>query len=136
VCTNRIFEVFATSATDDIRVGGLPEAFDWLLDALKRRIPASNTITEPLAPFQEEKIPDVRSPTTLSEKLESWISRAENDSSPDEFISQFDNISLPAWDHYTHIRIAYTILTTHGRQKGEQCCKRLMIYSLTTIIIG
>ncbi|ESK88750.1 arf-like gtpase atypical [Moniliophthora roreri MCA 2997] len=70
------------------------------------------------APSDRASLP----PTTIetrNEKLESWLTRLDTDSSPDEFLSQFREIKLPAWDHYTHIRIAYLLLVAHGRQKGK-----------------
>ena len=79
--------------------------------------------------------PDPRSSDVLSDKLESWLARAENDTTPEEFIAQFEGITLPAWDHYTHIRIAYVILTTHGRQKGKNYSVTVKFYCDTVLII-
>ena len=115
VCEHRIFEVFPISCMESVSAGGMPEAFDWLLDVLKN---PARALEVSAAMYPAEPIPDMRSPSALSDKLDSWLTLAENDSSPEEFLSQFENICLPAWDHYTHIRIAYTILTLHGRQKG------------------
>ena len=56
----------------------------------------------------------------LAKRLEEWVERAERDSTPEEFITQFHNYSLPSWDHYTHVRIAYVILTMYGRSKGPE----------------
>jgi hypothetical protein len=35
------------------------------------------------------------------------------------FLKQFFNLELPSWDHYTHVRLAFVILTVFGRQKGQ-----------------
>ncbi|KAF7298732.1 ADP-ribosylation factor [Mycena indigotica] len=57
----------------------------------------------------------------LENTLEIWLERAEADAhTPSEtFLKQFADIKLPSWDHYTHIRLAYPILSIHGRQKGK-----------------
>jgi len=123
VCTHHAFEVFPTSMTESIRDGGMPEAFAWLQGALDKPPPPVRPGPGPESAHTVSSVitlPDTRSAAALAEKLESWLARTETDTSPEEFLSQFDNICLPTWDHYTHIRIAYTILTTHGRQKGEQ----------------
>jgi len=106
--------VFKTSLTRDLADGGLPQAFDWLLLALE-----SAARAKPKQQSTSKALPGPQPPETLAEKLDSWLARAEIDSSPQDFIAQFHTIKLPAWDHYTHIRIAYVILTTYGRQKGE-----------------
>jgi len=106
--------VFKTSFTRDLADGGLHQAFDWLLPALE-----SAARGKPKQLSTSKTLPDLRSPDTLAEKLHSWLARAEIDSSPQDFIAQFHAIELPDWDHYTHIRVAYVILTTYGRQKGE-----------------
>lgn len=36
----------------------------------------------------------------------------------DEVIEKCESFELPAWDHKTHLRIAYIILTRHGRKEG------------------
>jgi ADP-ribosylation factor family len=117
----RIFMVFPTSVTEDMSVGGIPEAFSWLQYAIENLIASPDVPGRddtPSAPGPVSGPPDQHPSGGVSDKLDSWLARAKNDSTPEEFISQFENISLPSWDHYTHIRIAYVILTTHGRQKG------------------
>ena len=93
---------------------GLPEAFDWLNIAVE----ISKSI-KPSEPLTSADLPNARSASTLAQKLGSWLHRLESDSSPTDFLTQFESISLPAWDHYTHIRLAYIVLTTYDRQKGE-----------------
>ncbi|KAF8211046.1 hypothetical protein K438DRAFT_1959246 [Mycena galopus ATCC 62051] len=89
-------------------------AFGWLLTAVEavrgRKAPV---------PAPDPAVPDPQSAASLEAKLDSWLTRAENDSSSGEFLQQFETLGLPAWDHYTHIRIAYLLLTIHGRQKGK-----------------
>lgn len=111
--SGRTASVFKVSLTQSLSEGGLLQAFDWLSYALNNAPPAQ---LDQLAAAQV--MPDLRSSNIIHQKLESWLARTETDSSPKEFLSQFEAINLPAWDHYTHIRIAYVILTTHGRQKG------------------
>ncbi|KAF8069959.1 ADP-ribosylation factor [Lyophyllum atratum] len=112
--SGRMTCAFKTSANLDIQKSGLPDAFEWLRFALEH---ASSTRGRTAAALPA--MPDQRSIPHLTEKLDSWVSKAENDSDPREFISQFHSISLPDWDHYTHIRIAFLLLTMHGRQKGK-----------------
>uniref|UniRef100_A0A0W0G4S6 Putative ADP-ribosylation factor n=1 Tax=Moniliophthora roreri TaxID=221103 RepID=A0A0W0G4S6_MONRR len=99
--------VIGASLIQDIATNtDIKEGFDWLHLMLES------------APSDRASLP----PTTIetrNEKLESWLTRLDTDSSPDEFLSQFREIKLPAWDHYTHIRIAYLLLVAHGRQKGD-----------------
>lgn len=92
---------------------GLLDAFEWLSIALEMASGGKPVYTPKMDP-----IADLRSPDSLTEKLESWLGRTE--STPQEFIHQFNTVTLPAWDHYTHIRIAFILLTTYGRQKGEK----------------
>ncbi|KAJ7231282.1 ADP-ribosylation factor family-domain-containing protein [Mycena haematopus] len=99
--------------TQSLTDGPLPDAFGWLLMALESAQKANSLPTKPsrAVPF--------RAPNVLEERLPSWLARAESDSPATEFLHQFDTINLPAWDHYTHIRIAYLLLTEYGRQKGK-----------------
>ncbi|KAJ6590870.1 ADP-ribosylation factor family-domain-containing protein [Mycena sp. CBHHK59/15] len=104
--------IVGTSLKQSLTEGALPEAFGWLLDAIENfrgKKPLSSTSAPP----------NPRSPTALETKFGSWLIRAASDSSADEFLKQFEAIDLPSWDHYTHIRIAYLILTRFGRQKGK-----------------
>ncbi|KAF8644815.1 hypothetical protein AX16_008272 [Volvariella volvacea WC 439] len=93
-----LLSVFKTALTAPFDSSGLPEAFGWLSVALQA---AASKKPNP-AP-----------------RISDWVVRSDSDSSPDEFLSQFHNLQLPSWDHYTHIRIAYVVLTKYGRQKGK-----------------
>jgi hypothetical protein len=52
----------------------------------------------------------------LELQLEEWLTRA--DDIPDAFLSKLRDYSLDSWDHYTHLRIAYLLLTRYGRRDG------------------
>ena len=140
---SRLVEVYPLSA-----IAPKPEfmeqvvpAFTWFDNAIRNnRIDIANgvaasspsqsevTLTPAPPPIANKSDFDPRSPGVLAEKLESWVARASTDSSPEEFLEQFNNFNLPAWDHYTHIRIAYIILTTFGRQKGRSRASHLNVY--------
>lgn len=128
VTSSRAVSVFKTSLTLDLLSGGLPQAFEWLQIVLE--MPKANAETN-LPPIVET-IPDLRSTNTLTEKLVAWLMRAEHDSAPEVFTSQFESLCLPEWDHYIHIRIAYTALTMHGRSIGE----KLGISSRSIVLSG
>lgn len=118
--------MFPTSLTKDVLSGGIPDAFDWLLFALESQQKSSVFVDaaesqkklQSLTAAQRASVRPITGVSTLEERLGSWLARAESDSTPEEFLTQFHTISLPTWDHYTHIRIAYVIITTFGRQKG------------------
>jgi hypothetical protein len=104
--------IIANTLTQSITEGPFSDAFGWLLTAIEE-VRAGKAPSGPAA-----EIPDPWSVAALESKLEEWLVRAENESSSEQFLQQFETFSLPAWDHYTHIRIAYLLLTIHGRQKG------------------
>ena len=96
----------------------MPEAFDWLntsLDIAKSL--KKGGLATPENPDLQAKL---RAPNILAQKLESWLTRNENDIPIEEFLEKFKSYSLPDWDHYTHIRFAYLILVKHGRQEGNK----------------
>ena len=82
---------------------------DWLYDVLSGAQPEQSASDN-----QASQAPA----DALTAKLTAWVDRASKDTPPDEFLKSFSDVNLPSWDHYTHIRIAYTILKIHGRQKG------------------
>ncbi|KAJ6474471.1 ADP-ribosylation factor [Mycena vitilis] len=112
--TESPYFIIGTSATQSVRDAPFTDAFGWLLTAIEE-VRAGRPPGPPPVPA----VSDPRFAAALESKLEEWLARAENDSAPDEFLHQFETLSLPAWDHYTHIRIAYLFLTIHGRQKGK-----------------
>jgi hypothetical protein len=108
--SGRTASIFRSSLTRNI---GLLDAFDWLLFALE-----NSSMGKVAGPPKPQPPPDPRSSSTLADKFNSWLVRIDDDSDPQEFIARFHSFSLPAWDHYTHIRIAFVLLITYGRQKG------------------
>ncbi|KAJ6531374.1 ADP-ribosylation factor [Mycena vulgaris] len=109
------FFVVGTTLTQSLTEGTFPEAFGWLIAAID-----DSRVRKPL-PTPPVAVTNQRSAAALllESKLAAWLERAERDASPDVFLRQFETLALPAWDHYTHIRIAYLLLTVHGRQKGK-----------------
>jgi hypothetical protein len=104
--------VFATSIISDNYLSTLVPAMDWLYDTL-----VGIESTRPMFKQPSSQAPQVVD--ALAEKLNSWVERASKDVPANAFLQAFETINLPSWDHYTHIRIAYTILKTYGRQKGK-----------------
>ncbi|KAJ7061990.1 ADP-ribosylation factor [Mycena amicta] len=97
-----------TSLTD----GPLVDAFAWLQNALTASVAGKSDATvRPKTTTQPAPEP--------SSAMETWLARADNDSPDDVFLHQFDTLSLSAWDHYTHIRIAFVLLKKFGRQEGK-----------------
>jgi len=96
---------------------GLQEGFDWLQKALKQRALAGGGVTTgtPAASLTLEEL-EIREKDRLEYQLEEWLSR--DDQSDDEFLAQLRDFSLPVWDHRTHLRIAWLLLTRHGRREG------------------
>ncbi|KAL4255722.1 ADP-ribosylation factor [Pleurotus pulmonarius] len=114
--TGYTFNVFRSSCLEEMPKSGIPEAFYWLRLVLQLLPMSSSATNEPLVPILERA--DLRN-GGLAEKLDSWVTRASNDVPTDEYLSLFEALSLPSWDHYAHVRIAYIILTKFGRQKGK-----------------
>ncbi|QRW17837.1 ADP-ribosylation factor family [Rhizoctonia solani] len=109
--------VFPISVVSANFLSAITPAMDWVYDVT----------TEDSPKVQVQKSVHIRSEDKLSEKLNSWVERASEDIAPDEFLASFEAINLPSWDHYTHIRIAYTILNTYGRQKGAHIARILTV---------
>ncbi|CAE6502332.1 unnamed protein product [Rhizoctonia solani] len=102
--------VFATSLISDNFSSTITPAMNWLYDVLNE--------DQSKQRHSQNLEPHTRDIEGLAEKLNSWVERASMDVSPSQLLEAFEGVNLPSWDHYTHIRIAYTILRTHGRQKG------------------
>ncbi|KAJ8494576.1 hypothetical protein ONZ45_g13182 [Pleurotus djamor] len=120
--SGRPFAVFQCSCLEDYQKSGLSEAFYWLKLVLESPNALSLHAQIPGQPTGQLVNSDgIARPTAdaLADKLESWVSRALSDEPADAFIEKFDSLSLPSWDHYTHIRIAYVLLTKYGRQQGK-----------------
>ncbi|KAJ6447800.1 ADP-ribosylation factor, partial [Mycena vulgaris] len=103
--------VVGTTLNQSVTEGALAEAFRWLIESIEN---ARAGKPPPCSPTD-----DPPSPTALEIKLDSWLQRAESDSPVGRFLRQFETINLPAWDHYTRIRVIYSMLTTSSRQKGR-----------------
>lgn len=119
-----VFPLCAIGPKEELLVQ-LKPGFDWLHDMVNKPIQSvateKKTVTDEKDRQTTTKKDDTgpRSPAVLKQKFEGWIAKLDSDSSPEEFLRQFHELQLPSWDHYTHIRIAFVILTTYGRQKGE-----------------
>ena len=55
-------------------------------------------------------------PPAQEQLLHEWLERY--DAPDDDFLQQFNAYTLDKWDHYTHLRIAWLLLTRHGRKQG------------------
>jgi ADP-ribosylation factor protein 1 len=91
---------------------GLREGLQWLVDTLA--LPDADR-----HPAAERSGADAdrAQPMSAQEKLLlEWLHRA--DAPDDEFLQHFASYTLDTWDHYTHLRIAWLLLTRHGRQRG------------------
>jgi hypothetical protein len=111
--------VFGISATAEKQVfdAQIQLALDWLAHQTQMRLnPAASRPKETATPSANL---NPRSPEALAAKLNSWLARLETDCTPDELLEQFNSISLATWDQYTHVRLAYVILTNFGRAKGR-----------------
>ncbi|KAJ7062154.1 ADP-ribosylation factor [Mycena amicta] len=125
--------IVQTTDTMPFRKGeALYDAFEWLVGEIERGSDApgvqvgvnveTKAAVPPLAlstlPKSES---DPRSPDNLEKTLNIWVERADADADlPSEvFLQQFADAALPSWDHYTHVRLAYLVLSIHGRQKGK-----------------
>ncbi|KAJ3185247.1 DNA repair protein rad50 [Gaertneriomyces sp. JEL0708] len=99
IAKGRVFTIFPVSAFTS---EGLQNAFDWLGDVLNGNACLSGD--QPLLP-------------STASKIDSWLKR--QDEADVTFIDQLEDFTLPYWDHYAHLRIAYIYLTTYGRRKGK-----------------
>ena len=93
---------------------GLQEGMQWLVDTLALpdagRHPAS----------AEDAAAAAAVPPQLSAQeqlLQQWLQR--QDSPDDDFLQRFNSYTLDTWDHYTHLRVAWLLLTRHGRQQAK-----------------
>ncbi|KAF8907924.1 ADP-ribosylation factor family-domain-containing protein [Gymnopilus junonius] len=127
--SGRLLGVSKTAITPDTLADtGLPEAFGWLQlvwhisrPNREKGITSATKADENAAMTKvNHQMSDLRTQQNkLVEKLESWLTRIENDVDSEEFLEKFYSFSLPAWDHYTHIRIAYVLLKKFGRKEGK-----------------
>ncbi|KAJ3485155.1 hypothetical protein NLJ89_g11923 [Agrocybe chaxingu] len=113
-----VFKTTLVNPSPDLKSTGLLEAFDWFRLALEisKSGPSSPLPSGKLAKLEAHNPGEASS---LAQKLGSWLEKAETDVSSEEFLEKFRSFSLPSWDHYTHIRIAYVVLTKYGRKEGK-----------------
>ena len=108
--------IYPTCINQPLSKSGVLEAFEWFSAQIY-----------PGGTDQADKSKDDKEPKsalhpvseTLSQKVESFVTRIEEDSDPEVFLEQFNSYTLPSWDHYTHLRLAFVILNKYGRQKGN-----------------
>lgn len=99
----------ATSITGQ----GLSEMMEWAHEVV--------TTKEKTKPKEKEETPDSASEEDImakkvEETLLDWLSRKDGDD--DEFLQQLEECTLDNWDHRTHLRIAWLLLSRHGRREG------------------
>jgi hypothetical protein len=108
--------VQACSCRDNV---GLQQGMQWLVDTLAlpnagRHTAASGTGPDAVA---VTTVDDAQQPLSAQEQLlREWLER--EDSPDDVFLQEFNTYTLDKWDHYTHLRVAWLLLTRHGRQQG------------------
>lgn len=94
---------------------GLHEGMQWLVDVLA----TPNAGRHPSAVDAVAAASANAPPQQLSaqeQMLHEWLERV--DLPDDVFLQQFDTYTLDKWDHYTHLRVAWLLLSRHGRQQG------------------
>lgn len=74
--------------------------------------PATATATAP----SDQKSDSAAAPQTDEWNFLAWIEAEDEDD--DEFLRKFAEYSLDKWDHRIHLRIAWLLLTRHGRRDG------------------
>ncbi|KAK0225362.1 ADP-ribosylation factor [Armillaria fumosa] len=104
--------VFGAALVQPDAFAVLSVAFEWFFTAIESPSTTSTSKQPPVTPANPDSL-------ELDKKLSAWLARTETGTPPEEFVTQFFSANLPTWDHYTHIRIVYVILTTYGRQKGK-----------------
>ncbi|KDQ56122.1 hypothetical protein JAAARDRAFT_195329 [Jaapia argillacea MUCL 33604] len=123
-CKTHPFAIFPTTCRRPYKESGVPVVLAWLYSQIQAaELLGQHSSEETSTETQEQNVKEMTtysgSTNKLARRLEDFLIRAESDSSPEVFLQQFRELNLPAWDHYTHIRLAYVILTTYGRQKGK-----------------
>jgi len=113
---------------------GIMEGLDWLHDTLldppDPPAPSSGAPPPPPPPSggsgsdssdQEDSeglSPAEQEAKRLENLLLEWLERPDLPSN--EFLQQLEDATLDVWDHYTHLRIAWLLLTKHGRREGME----------------
>ncbi|KDQ64737.1 hypothetical protein JAAARDRAFT_236805 [Jaapia argillacea MUCL 33604] len=123
-CKNHPFAIFPTTCRRPYKDSGVPVVLAWLYSQIQAsELLGKHSEGQSSTKSEEQEVKEMTtysgSTNKLARRLEDFLTRAESDSTPETFLQQFRELNLPAWDHYTHIRLAYVILTTYGRQKGK-----------------
>jgi len=113
----RQWMIFSACATTG---DGLYEGLDWVVRALRetaKKVEGApqGSGSSQAAPKKKET-EEEREKRHKEEMLVEWLEREDNDD--DEFLQQLATYTLDTWDHRTHLRIAWLLLTRHGRQEG------------------
>uniref|UniRef100_A0A7R9VZ73 Uncharacterized protein n=1 Tax=Chlamydomonas euryale TaxID=1486919 RepID=A0A7R9VZ73_9CHLO len=91
------------------------DAIQWLVSAMSERRSSAGEAPQPSAP-------SARAPgggaSASGEDLESVLQRwmSVEDSPDDALLAALEDCSLEVWDHRTHLRIAWVLLSRHGRR--------------------
>lgn len=101
---------------------GLWEALTWLADAIHSR--KNNPVVATTAASTVPAPTDASSSTStmseedrkMEERMTEWLERVDEPASV--FLKQLQDATLPLWDHYTHLRIAWLLLLRYGRREG------------------
>lgn len=121
VTAGRPVRVAKISTKAGTELVGMEGVFDWFEAALQgTSVADSSAASDARVPVTPSTVPvNPRDPAVAADRIREWLERTEKDMSPEEFIAKFDACDLPSWDHYTHIRIAYLLLSAFGRKKGK-----------------
>eukprot|EP00286_Rhodomonas_abbreviata_P025296 CAMPEP_0181294310 /NCGR_PEP_ID=MMETSP1101-20121128/3528_1 /TAXON_ID=46948 /ORGANISM="Rhodomonas abbreviata, Strain Caron Lab Isolate" /LENGTH=520 /DNA_ID=CAMNT_0023398951 /DNA_START=105 /DNA_END=1667 /DNA_ORIENTATION=+ len=117
-CAARKWECFGSSSVSG---DGLEEGLDWLISALGEK-PSTDRRDPPPdgdgggGAAGRKGIQDMTEEEKLEATLLEWLER--EDEGDDEFLQKLHDYTLDSWDHYTHLRIAWLLLTRHGRREG------------------
>lgn len=58
-----------------------------------------------------------------------WLRRKDEDD--ETFIRSIEDYSHDSWDHYTHLRLAWLMITREGRKKGKKQRNNILDHSTT-----
>lgn len=98
---------------------GLREMMDTICNAtMKKEI--ESVEKKPSQKEESEPGPDKADEDPLAKKIEDtlldWLEQEDGDD--DDFLQQLADYTLGNWDHRTHLRIAWLLLSRHGRREG------------------
>uniref|UniRef100_A0A0G4HB31 ADP-ribosylation factor n=1 Tax=Chromera velia CCMP2878 TaxID=1169474 RepID=A0A0G4HB31_9ALVE len=71
----------------------------------------------------------------IAEVLEDWLSREDEEA--EVFLAHLENFTLESWDHYTHLRIAWLLINTHGQSgSATSSCISCLYVSLCSVFFN